>query len=115
MKENCLFCKIIRGEIDSKIIFENQSVLAFNDINPQAPIHILIIPKVHISTLNDIQSSQIELVGEMVKVSTLIAKDLKVAKNGYRTIFNCNQDAGQTVFHIHLHLLGGRILNWPPG
>jgi histidine triad (HIT) family protein len=115
MKENCLFCKIIRGEIDSKIIFENQSVLAFNDINPQAPIHILIIPKVHISTLNDIQSSQIELVGEMVKVSTLIAKDLKVAKNGYRTIFNCNQDAGQTVFHIHLHLLGGRTLNWPPG
>ncbi|MGY8783122.1 MAG: histidine triad nucleotide-binding protein [Fidelibacterota bacterium] len=115
MKENCLFCKIIRGEIDSKIIFENQSVLAFNDINPQAPIHILIIPKVHISTLNDIQSSQIELVGEMVKVSTLIAKDLKIAKNGYRTIFNCNQDAGQTVFHIHLHLLGGRTLNWPPG
>jgi histidine triad (HIT) family protein len=115
MKENCLFCKIIRGEIDSKIIFENQSVLAFNDINPQAPIHILVIPKVHISTLNDIQSSQIELVGEMVKVSTLIAKDLKIAKNGYRTIFNCNQDAGQTVFHIHLHLLGGRTLNWPPG
>ena len=115
MKENCLFCRIIRGEIDSKIIFENQSVLAFNDINPQAPIHILIIPKVHISTLNDIQSSQIELVGEMVKVSTLIAKDLKIAKNGYRTIFNCNQDAGQTVFHIHLHLLGGRTLNWPPG
>ena len=115
MKENCLFCKIIRGEIESKIIFENQSVLAFNDINPQAPIHILIIPKVHISTLNDIQSSQIELVGEMVKVSTLIAKDLKIAKNGYRTIFNCNQDAGQTVFHIHLHLLGGRTLNWPPG
>jgi len=115
MKENCLFCKIIRGEIDSKIIFVNQSVLAFNDINPQAPIHILIIPKVHISTLNDIQSSQIELVGEMVKVSTLIAKDLKIAKNGYRTIFNCNQDAGQTVFHIHLHLLGGRTLNWPPG
>jgi histidine triad (HIT) family protein len=115
MKENCLFCKIIRGEIDSKIIFENQSVLAFNDINPQAPIHILIIPKVHISTLNDIQSSQIELVGEMVKVSTLIAKDLKITKNGYRTIFNCNQDAGQTVFHIHLHLLGGRTLNWPPG
>tara|TARA_B110000967_G_C18894859_1_gene569840 strand:+ start:3952 stop:4299 length:348 start_codon:yes stop_codon:yes gene_type:complete len=115
MKENCLFCKIIRGEIDSKIIFENQSVLGFNDINPQAPIHILVIPKVHISTLNDIQSSQIELVGEMVKVSTLIAKDLKIAKNGYRTIFNCNQDAGQTVFHIHLHLLGGRTLNWPPG
>jgi histidine triad (HIT) family protein len=115
MKQNCLFCNIVLKEIPADIIYENKYVLAFYDINPQAPIHILIIPKIHISTLNDIKKSHTQFIGELVKASSSIAKKIGVHHDGYRTVFNCNNDAGQTVFHIHLHLLAGRKLNWPPG
>ncbi|MBT6018409.1 histidine triad nucleotide-binding protein [bacterium] len=115
MKQDCLFCKIVLKEVSSEIIYENKYVMAFNDINPQAPTHILIIPKIHISTLNDIKKSHNQLIGELVEVSSILAKKIGVHHDGYRTVLNCNKDAGQTVFHIHLHLLAGRKLNWPPG
>ena len=115
MNKDCLFCKIIKKEVPTQIRFENEFTLAFDDINPQAPTHILIIPKVHISTLNDVGESYTNLVGEIVKSSSIIAKKIGIETKGYRTVFNCNQDAGQTIFHIHLHLLGGRALAWPPG
>ena len=110
-----IFDKIISKEISSDIVYEDKDYLAFTDVNPQAPIHILIIPKKRISTINDVQGSDAELVGQMVVIAKQIAKDKGIAKDGYRLIFNCNEDGGQSVFHIHLHLLGGRKLNWPPG
>ena len=113
--KNCIFCKIIEKNIPSEIVYENERVLAFNDVNPQAPIHILIIPKVHIPTLNDLLPEQTELVGELIYVSKNLAKLKGIDQNGYRVGFNCNADAGQTVYHIHLHLLGGRTFSWPPG
>ena len=112
---DCLFCKISNGEISGDIVYESDSVLAFNDINPQAPTHVLIIPRKHISTLNDLKSEDRELVGEMHMVAQQIAGEHNLSESGYRTVFNCNDAAGQTVFHIHLHLLGGRNLDWPPG
>ena len=113
--KNCIFCKIIEKKIPSEIVYENERVLAFNDVNPQAPIHILIIPKMHIPTLNDLLLEQTELVGELIYVSKNLAKLKGIDQNGYRVGFNCNADAGQTVYHIHLHLLGGRTFSWPPG
>tara|TARA_B100001750_G_scaffold60690_1_gene48167 strand:+ start:19430 stop:19774 length:345 start_codon:yes stop_codon:yes gene_type:complete len=112
---DCLFCKISNKEIPSDFIYESDSVLAFNDINPQAPTHVLIIPRKHIATLNDLKSEDRELVGEMHMVAQQIAGERNLSESGYRTVFNCNDAAGQTVFHIHLHLLGGRNLVWPPG
>ena len=111
--ENCLFCKIIRREIPSEILFENENVLAFRDINPQAPEHILIIPKQHISSPAEINDSNSSIAGALVSAAAEIAKDK--LPEGYRLVFNCGEIAGQTVFHLHLHLLGGRTLNWPPG
>lgn len=111
---DCLFCKIINKEIPAQIIYEDDQVIAFNDISPQAPTHALIIPRKHISTLNDIESNDSALVGHMVKSAAQIAKQMGFAENGYRTVFNCNQDGGQTVYHIHLHLLGGKAMGWPP-
>ncbi len=113
--EKCLFCKIVHGEIPAEIIYQDQDVLVFSDINPQAPVHILVIPKKHISTLNDIEEEDLALVGKMIKTAADMAKKYNIAEPGYRTVFNCNAGAGQTVFHIHLHLLGGRAMNWPPG
>ena len=113
--KDCLFCKIIKNEIPAEIVYENNRILAFNDVNPQAPIHILIIPKIHISTLNDIEPSNLRLIGELIYNASRIAKNLNIAEDGYRTGFNCNRAAGQTVYHIHLHLLGGREFSWPPG
>ena len=110
-----LFTKIINREIPADIIYENDEIIAFNDINPQAPIHILIVPKKEISTINDINEEDRALIGEMFITAKKIAKDLKIDESGYRTIFNCNEHGGQTVDHIHLHLLGGRQLGWPPG
>lgn len=110
-----LFTKIINREIPSKIVFENEQVLAFQDITPQAPHHILIIPKIEIPTLNDLTPENIHYVGEMFLAAKEIAKELKVDERGYRVVMNCNRDAGQTVFHLHLHLLAGRSLEWPPG
>ena len=111
--ENCLFCKIINKEILSDIVYEDNDVLAFNDISPQAPTHILIIPKTHVSTLEEIDENNSALAGKLIHTASKIAKDLKL--EGYRLVLNCNEIAGQSVFHIHCHLLGGRTMNWPPG
>lgn len=111
---DCLFCKIINKEIPADIIYEDEHVIAFNDISPQAPTHALIIPRKHIATLNDIQGEDEALVGHMVKTAATIAKQLGFDEDGYRTVFNCNPHGGQTVYHIHLHLLGGKPMGWPP-
>lgn len=113
--ENCLFCKIISLEIPAEVVFEDKNILAFRDIQPKAPTHILIIPKVHIPTLDDVKSNHKELLGNLIKVSSDLAKVEGISDTGYRTVFNCKQDGGQTVYHIHLHLLGGRKFTWPPG
>tara|TARA_Y100000739_G_C20500687_1_gene414765 strand:- start:57 stop:401 length:345 start_codon:yes stop_codon:yes gene_type:complete len=113
--DNCIFCKIVRGEIHSVIEFENDNILAFHDLNAQAPMHLLIIPKIHISTINDLQDIHKNILGEMIFAAKEIAKDKKIADSGYRLVFNCNDAGGQTVYHIHLHLLGGRMFKWPPG
>jgi histidine triad (HIT) family protein len=111
----CLFCRIAKGEIPASIVFQDDDVVAFNDINPQAPLHVLIVPRRHISTLNDLGPSDDALVGTMLRRAAAIAAEHGYADRGYRTVFNCNAEAGQTVFHIHLHLLAGRGLGWPPG
>ncbi len=110
-----LFTKIINREIPAKIIFENDSVLAFQDINPQAPHHVLIVPKREIPTINDLDRETAPLIGEMFLAAIEIAAQLGVAERGYRVVMNCNEDGGQTVFHLHLHFLAGRALHWPPG
>lgn len=113
--KDCLFCKIVAGDIPAKKVYEDEQVIAFNDINPQAPTHLLVVPKKHISTLNDLTTADSVLVGHMAATAAKLAKDLDHADNGYRVVMNCNDDGGQTVFHIHLHLLAGRSLTWPPG
>lgn len=113
--KDCLFCSIVNRQISSDIVYETDSLVAFKDINPQAPHHILLIPKKHISTLNDLQAEDGELVGELFLTVKEMASKLGIAESGYRTVLNCNADAGQAVFHIHLHLLGGRKMSWPPG
>ena len=112
---DCLFCRIINREIPASIVYEDDRVLAFNDINPQAPTHVLLIPKRHIPSLNDLSEGDDAIVGEMVRRAAAIAAERGVSAGGFRTVFNTNRDAGQTVFHIHLHLVGGRSLAWPPG
>ena len=112
---DCLFCKIANREIPASVVYEDQRVLAFNDINPQAPTHVLVIPKRHIASLNEISVEDDQIVGELVRRAAAIAKDRGLAPGGFRTVFNTNRDAGQTVFHVHLHLLGGRSMTWPPG
>ena len=112
---DCLFCKIIERQIPASVVYEDDRVLAFNDINPQAPTHILIVPKRHVATLNDIGTEDDQIVGELVRRAMLIAKERGFSETDYRTLFNTNRGAGQTVFHIHLHLLGGRPFAWPPG
>ena len=111
----CLFCRIIAGEIPSTKVYEDDELIAFNDINPQAPMHVLVVPRAHIATLNDLESGRDALVGAMVRRGAAIAAERGFATSGFRTVFNCNADAGQAVFHIHLHVLGGRKLSWPPG
>ena len=112
---DCLFCKIIHREIPATLVYEDDRVLAFNDINPHAPTHVLVVPKRHIATLNELSTEDDQLVGELVRRATAIAKERGLSVGGFRTVFNTNSDAGQTVFHIHLHLLGGRSMTWPPG
>ena len=112
---DCLFCKIVRREIPATLVYEDERVAAFNDINPQAPTHVLVVPKRHIATLNELSTEDDQLVGELVRRASAIAAERGLAAGGYRTVFNTNRDAGQTIFHIHLHLLGGRSLGWPPG
>ena len=112
---DCLFCKIIDREIPASIVYEDDRVLAFNDVNPQGPTHVLIVPKRHIASLNDLAPDDDRIVGEVVRRAAAIAGELGIAAGGFRSVFNTNRDAGQTVFHIHLHLIGGRSLTWPPG
>ena len=110
-----IFSKIIKREIPADILYEDDEVLAFTDVSPQAPEHFLVIPKQPIATVNDIQPEQAELVGKLFLTAQKLAKDKGIAEDGYRLVMNCNEGAGQTVFHIHLHVLGGRALTWPPG
>jgi histidine triad (HIT) family protein len=111
--EDCLFCKIIKKEIPSGTVYEDDDVYAFNDINPQAPVHILIVPKEHIATTEDLDEKNSAVIGRLALTASKIAKDKKL--EGYRLVINCNEIAGQSVFHIHCHLLGGRAMGWPPG
>jgi histidine triad (HIT) family protein len=112
---DCLFCKIAAREIPGDIVHEDERLVAFSDVNPQAPTHVLIVPRRHIATLNDLTDGDADLVGAMVHLASRIAAQHGHAQAGYRTVFNCNAAAGQTVFHIHLHLLAGRDMTWPPG
>jgi histidine triad (HIT) family protein len=109
----CLFCRIVRGEIPAKVVAETDDCVAFRDINPQAPVHVLVIPREHVASLNEAPDPA--LVGKLALVAAEIAKREGIADAGYRTVINTNANAGQTVFHIHLHLLGGRRMGWPPG
>ncbi len=111
----CLFCKIASGEIPAKIVFEDEKVMAFEDINPQAPVHVVIIPKKHIPTVLDLTGADQELVGYIHIVANQIAAEKSLTENGFRLVTNCKRSAGQTVFHLHTHLLGGRDFGWPPG
>ena len=112
---DCIFCRIVSGEIPSTKVHESERLIAFRDLSPQAPLHVLVVPKTHIATLNDLQPEHDELVGELMRTGAAIAAEHGYAERGYRTVFNCNSDAGQAVFHIHLHVLAGRKLGWPPG
>ncbi len=111
----CLFCKIARKEIPARIVYEDRQVVAFEDINPQAPTHTLVVTKSHFATLNDVGAEEEGLLGHLMVVATRVAKDKGLDTSGYRLIANCLESAGQSVFHIHLHLLGGRRFSWPPG
>jgi histidine triad (HIT) family protein len=115
MSDDCLFCKIIDHKIPAKLVHEDDRAIAFRDINPQAPTHILIVPRRHIPTLNHLADDDAALVGHLHRVAATLAAAEGLAARGYRTLFNTNAEAGQTVFHIHLHLLGGRAMGWPPG
>ncbi|BAV34554.1 HIT family hydrolase [Sulfuricaulis limicola] len=115
MTADCLFCKMVAGSIKPGTVYEDSDVLAFNDINPQAPVHVLVIPKQHIATLNDLDAGHATLTGKLIRAAAHIARETGIAEPGYRLVLNCNADAGQSVFHIHLHLLGGRHMRWPPG
>ncbi len=112
---DCLFCKVLDGDIPAEIIYESDTAIAFRDINPQAPTHVLIIPRRHIATINDLTSDDEKLVGSLYTAAKEIAAAEGHAQDGYRVVMNCNEGAGQSVFHLHLHLLGGRGLGWPPG
>ena len=113
MTDDCLFCRIVRKEIPAKLVAEDEHCVAFRDINPQAPVHVLVIPRAHVPSLN--QATDAEMIGRLSLMAADIARSEGVAESGYRTVINTNAGAGQTVFHVHLHLLGGRSLHWPPG
>ena len=112
---DCLFCKIAAGEIPAAKLYDDGEVLAFRDINPEAPVHVLLVPRRHIATLNDLTEADAALIGRLYLAAKRLAAESGVADSGYRTVINCNRDAGQIVFHIHMHLLAGRELGWPPG
>jgi histidine triad (HIT) family protein len=111
----CLFCRIVAGEIPSRTVYSDDRLVAFEDVSPQAPLHVLIVPREHIATLNDLDEAHEDLIGQMIRRAASIARDRGYHEQGYRTVFNCNADAGQSVPHIHLHVLAGRRLAWPPG
>lgn len=112
---DCLFCRIIAGQIPGNFVHQDDHLVVLHDVNPQAPTHLLVIPRRHIATLNDLSADDDALVGEMTRRAAIVAREAGHAETGYRTVFNCNAAAGQTVFHIHMHVLGGRTLTWPPG
>jgi len=112
---SCLFCRIVAGEIPASKVYEDELLLAFNDINPQAPMHVLVIPKAHVATTNDLSAEHDALVGSMVRRAAAIARERGFDGSGFRTVLNTNAQAGQTVFHLHLHVIGGRPMAWPPG
>jgi histidine triad (HIT) family protein len=112
---DCLFCRMIAGELPASIVYENEKLVAIADINPQAPLHVLLIPRRHVATLNDLVQTDDALVGELVRSAAAIAQERGYSQRGYRTLFNCNREAGQSIYHVHLHLLAGRPLRWPPG
>ena len=112
---DCLFCKMVAGEIQPDVVFEDDDVLVFRDVNPQAPVHVLVIPKTHIATTNDITPEHAGLVGKLTLAAQRVAADEGIAEAGYRMVMNCNPGAGQSVYHLHLHVLGGRPMSWPPG
>ena len=113
--EDCIFCKIAAGDIPADKVYEDDTVVAFRDLNPQAPTHVLVVPRKHIATLNDLEAEDEAVVGRMYAAVREIAQREDLAEAGYRTVVNCNEAGGQVVFHIHLHLLGGRMMHWPPG
>ncbi len=115
MSGDCLFCKMVRGELKPDIVYEDEQVLAFRDINPQGPTHILIIPKEHIPTINDLEDRHAEVMGRLFLTAKKVAESEGIAESGYRTVINCNRHGGQEVYHIHLHIIGGRQMTWPPG
>lgn len=115
MAENCLFCKVVSGEIKTETVYEDEKVLGFKDINPQAPVHVLIVPKRHVATLNDLGEEDTALAGGLLLAAKHVAKDFGIAEPGYRAVVNCNPEGNQAIFHVHLHLLGGRQMKWPPG
>jgi len=112
---NCLFCRIVEKKFPSKEVYEDERVFAFEDVNPQAPVHILIVPKRHISTVLEAKPEDNELIGHLFQIANKIAGDRGIAERGFRLVVNCNREAGQTIFHLHLHLLAGRPMHWPPG
>ncbi|MCG7586931.1 histidine triad nucleotide-binding protein [Photobacterium sp. OFAV2-7] len=112
---DCIFCKIASKEIPSTLLYEDEQIVAFNDNAPQAPTHVLLVPHQHIETINDLGKQDSALIGHMILTATQLAKDLSLAEDGYRLVWNCNRQGGQAVYHIHLHLLGGRNMHWPPG
>ena len=113
--QSCLFCRIIQRELPSQIVYEDDQVLAFNDIRPEAPVHLLLCPRKHIPTLNDLSPDDSLLIGHMLQVARNLAKQFNIHQDGWRAVFNVNSGAGQSVYHIHLHVLGGRVFSWPPG
>ena len=113
--EDCIFCKIVEGQIPADKVYEDDKVLAFRDIEPEAPVHIVIIPKKHIISLNEVDKEELEVISHILLVTKNIASENGIAKTGYRLVNNCGTDGGQTVSHLHFHLLGGRNLDWPPG
>ena len=115
MTTGCLFCRIVCREIPAKVVYEDEQVLAFDDIHPQAPVHTLVIPKLHLSSIAETTPEDAPLLGQLIRVGSQIARDKGVADTGYRLVANTGRHGGQTVFHLHLHLLGGRLMQWPPG
>lgn len=116
MMDDCLFCKIVRGELHAEVVYEDERALAFKDINPQAPVHVLIIPKKHIVGLAEpLDEKEEGLLGHLLRVGSRVARDFEITERGFRTVINANAEAGQSVYHLHLHILGGRPMKWPPG
>ena len=111
----CLFCGIVKGDIKGNLVYQDNSVVAFKDINPKAPVHLLIVPRKHIATLLDLQQEDSSLISDVFNAANQLARDQGIAKNGFRVVVNCGAGAGQSVFHLHFHLLGGRAMTWPPG